>query len=302
MGGEGSGRPVKPENLIKRQYEQRTPIANDDFFIPNYSGLQEVKKTDPAITGGGPEYPIKLKNGVYKQQTFSNLGAGYNDVYTCPVGKKASIPYQLIRGYNNSALAMTVRFHIKRGGTSYRISNISSSVGAAAGLSLFTYVPIILEAGDIFQIELVTGAGLNVGFFLVEYPEADLDFKHTIITPALDTTVKTIYTVPAGKIAIPCNLSMHYTFLPAGSTTPVVDHVVYNSSGATRNITVYLVPDGQVAGTNYKYTLTQAVSNNNLSMNIAFPPIAIAGDKFQIVSDNNAAGQHSVFSIMELDA
>lgn len=51
MGGEGSGRKPSEETIVKRMTEQRAPVA-DDIFLPNYSGLQAVKKTDPAIGSG----------------------------------------------------------------------------------------------------------------------------------------------------------------------------------------------------------------------------------------------------------
>lgn len=48
MGGEGSGRPPNVETLIKRQ-TPNIADAGEELILPNYSGLQKVKKTDPII-------------------------------------------------------------------------------------------------------------------------------------------------------------------------------------------------------------------------------------------------------------
>src|SRR3990167_10160038 len=54
MGGEGSGRHKSSETLLREQKEQfiKTTGGTSQIEIPNYSGLQAVKKTDPAIGGG----------------------------------------------------------------------------------------------------------------------------------------------------------------------------------------------------------------------------------------------------------
>ena len=53
MGGEGSGRkPDVVKMMNEQQIQRQAPIA-DELFIPNYSGLQAVRKTDPAISASG---------------------------------------------------------------------------------------------------------------------------------------------------------------------------------------------------------------------------------------------------------
>lgn len=61
MGGIGSGRPPNVETLIAQKQPQLIR-TEDTLFIPNYSGLQAVKKTDPTIgTGGGGTTRTMLK-------------------------------------------------------------------------------------------------------------------------------------------------------------------------------------------------------------------------------------------------
>ena len=61
MGGQGSGRPPNVETILRRP-EMVTPVG-DDLIIPNYSGLQDVKKTDPAISGGSGDTRKALLSG-----------------------------------------------------------------------------------------------------------------------------------------------------------------------------------------------------------------------------------------------
>lgn len=54
MGGPGSGRPPSADSFLRKQ-QDFAPVA-DDFILPNFSGLQAVKKTDAAVgTGSGIE-------------------------------------------------------------------------------------------------------------------------------------------------------------------------------------------------------------------------------------------------------
>lgn len=75
MGGEGSGRKPSEETIARRlNGERRTPIG-DDIFLPNYSGLQNVKKTDPSITSSG--HTIQDEGVSQTQRTNLNFsGAG----------------------------------------------------------------------------------------------------------------------------------------------------------------------------------------------------------------------------------
>ena len=89
MGGEGSGRKPDPINQIKTQ--PFNPIAGG-LFLPNYSGLQKVKKTDPAIgSGGGVETDpifIATSGSFIKTETdpvFLALSGGFITSETDPI-------------------------------------------------------------------------------------------------------------------------------------------------------------------------------------------------------------------------
>jgi len=60
MGGEGSGRTPNTETLIAQQKAVIANMQTEPIFIPNYSGLQAVKKTDPAIGAGIESDPVFL--------------------------------------------------------------------------------------------------------------------------------------------------------------------------------------------------------------------------------------------------
>lgn len=81
MGGKGSGRPPKPETLIKRQqFEKRQPIATE-MFIPNLSGLgsnQDAKNflnsSYLAINGSNANQNINI--GSYDLTTTGDITGG----------------------------------------------------------------------------------------------------------------------------------------------------------------------------------------------------------------------------------
>jgi len=78
MGGEGSGRRPDP---MKTFFPARTNIVNttESLEIPNYSGLQAVKKTDPTISASG--HTIQDEGTDRTARTYLNFsGAGVSAV------------------------------------------------------------------------------------------------------------------------------------------------------------------------------------------------------------------------------
>ena len=92
MGGEGSGRTPNTETLIAQQKAVIANIQTEPIFIPNYSGLQAVKKTDPAIGAGIESDPVflSLSNSLAYVATetdpvFLALSGGFLTSETDPV-------------------------------------------------------------------------------------------------------------------------------------------------------------------------------------------------------------------------
>ena len=92
MGGEGSGRTPNTETLIAQQKAVIANIQTEPIFIPNYSGLQAVKKTDPAIGAGIESDPrfFSLSNSLAYVATetdpvFLALSGGFLTSETDPV-------------------------------------------------------------------------------------------------------------------------------------------------------------------------------------------------------------------------
>ena len=74
MGGEGSGRKPSEATIIERMKPQEVPVGTG-VYIPNYSGLQAVKKTDPTITASG--HTIQDEGSNLTQRTNLNFsGSG----------------------------------------------------------------------------------------------------------------------------------------------------------------------------------------------------------------------------------
>ncbi len=69
MGGRGSGRRENPETLIKRQYEQKAPIASTEkegIVIPNLSGTyNKVKEKFVDVTGDTMTGDLNISNNAH---------------------------------------------------------------------------------------------------------------------------------------------------------------------------------------------------------------------------------------------
>ena len=67
MGGKGSGRPPKPETLVKRNQEVRQPIANE-MFLPNLSGKHDAGRITKT-----PTIDTQIPNKKYVDDEISAI-------------------------------------------------------------------------------------------------------------------------------------------------------------------------------------------------------------------------------------
>lgn len=87
MGGQGSGRPMKVENVLKMQ-QPEIPIATDGknaFILPNYSGVQQFAKQNEdilEITNDGTKTTLLGKGGDYLRIGDANTTSGSVNLVT----------------------------------------------------------------------------------------------------------------------------------------------------------------------------------------------------------------------------
>jgi len=127
MGGEGSGRKPSEETIVNRMTEQRTPIG-DDVWIPNYSGLQPVKKTDVAI----------LKSGDNVSSLMNDAGYITSYAETDPVFMSLSGSFYLASnpsGYISSYTETDPKFMSLSGSLNYLPMTLSGSIAVGGDVT-----------------------------------------------------------------------------------------------------------------------------------------------------------------------
>jgi hypothetical protein len=178
------------------------------------------------------------------------LAVGNNDLYTVPTGKKAIVVASL-RVYNSSAGNIDFYPELKVDGTYYKLSPTQTlpTVTATNNMAVQNF---ILEAGEIFAVNVATNNGLNIVTPVVEFDSTAPIATAKIL--ALANGDNTIYTVPASKNAIGI-----YTGTPTGQVVSVS-----NNSGAARNYILYKVISGAASGVNYQLQAATATADGNI--------------------------------------
>ena len=237
----------------------------------------------------GPTGQAVLTGTKYRVAFGSNLATGQQDLYTCPSGKRAYVVVAF--GYNTSAGSITIQPEIKVSGTYYRIGNdVTLTTLTGGGI---TNPEIVLEAGEIFAVNLTTTNGLNIWVRIIEFDNTS-GFKTAKIL-ALANGNNTLYTCPASTIA-----KMMTTYTNEATGTGAIKYM--NASGASRNITNNVVPSGGSVATGNQAGPLQAGANNTFLSVIAPPVPLAAGDFINVNTNNGTAGQVSWVNVMEIPA
>lgn len=266
------------------------------------SGTKDVFITAPAtVLGlGVPPYlgsktsfapiGIPLPGGFLVGGLTRTTGSGDLDLYTVPTGKRAIM--LSLAAYNTSVGSLSIYGAQKISGTTYRVTASNSVISAGLGTFLWSPVAQILEAGETFVVN-VNGSGLNV-LYRVFIWDAAIASVYSPRILSLSNGDNTLYTCPAGHVAWPVGL-------PAGvssaSPSPVY---LFNTSGGSRSIIVYLVPSGGSPGSTNRTTPTTTVGNAALGQPSGVNIPLSAGDTIVVNTDSGAAGQFCWTNILEV--
>src|SRR3990167_7028023 len=134
MGGEGSGRKPDVIKSMKAQEHFIQTMPAETIELPNYSGLQAVKKTDPAVGGGGAVDSVFGRTGAVvsatNDYTWAQIDKTTSDIADITTKSHASLS---LIGTNTHAQLDT---HLLSGSGVHNLDSSSNVVGTATTQTL----------------------------------------------------------------------------------------------------------------------------------------------------------------------
>jgi hypothetical protein len=137
-----------------------------------------------------------LTNPVWRSAFIANAPAGDNDLYTCPVNRRAIVVY--FSSLNLTGAGVVIHPRFKNGGTYYRAgTNVTNNANSMSFGFLAQSYP--LEAGETFTVN-TAALGLNLAARIVEF-DATHPYKAVrLFSPGAGDSI--VYQCPAGKRAV----------------------------------------------------------------------------------------------------
>lgn len=256
--------------LISLLLSSISAIAGDGYLSSPSSGGGGTPFDPTTLTVAG----VNLPNAKAKTIIGSNIATGSTvDLYTVPTGRKA----YLITGqvYNHAGSSSIVQTYVKISSTYWTLSSSLSVTNASPPSVIQTC--FILEAGESLSVS-VTASGVNFAYQIIEF-----DNTATIKSARLfgtTTGINTVYTAGTAGGAILLPVTTTAGIGPGG-------FAIGTETVATGNYTVYIVPSGQTAGTNFQVSASGiALSTNKLLANVIISSLS----QHDAVQFNDSAG------------
>lgn len=240
-----------------------------------------------------PSVGIILKGAKFVRVFGSNLATGVTDLYTVPTGKRA-----LVSGYsyyNSTGSSIGHSLKVKISGTSYQMTtSVSTSGGLFASRGEGW---MLLEAGDILQVNCITTAGLNMQPSILEFDDSS-NLKGARLV-GLSTGNNTLYTCPAGKTAaIVTSIPANFMAAVQSATFGQCGIAFFADSGGSRTIDIHSVASGGSPGsTNAIIVGGSASASNRLNSALTMP--LGPGDFINIAVDTGAVTQLAFCMVVE---
>lgn len=247
------------------------------------SGIKvgSVSTTDVIFPGIPP-----LSGTAYTQVQVGDLALNDNDVYTCPVGKRAFVAF--INFYNHTGSSRIVIPEVKISGTYYKIG---ATLTVAPNASNATQTLYVLNAGESLAINADGATAVNMVARVTEF-SASAGLK-TVRLNALAAGNNTLYTVPAGKQAIGLTSAPNNNYNGANAGVNIV-----NFSGSARSLQTFSVKSGGAAGSSNQYGNTAAAGDKTLTQQ-AIVSFLNAGDFIVVATDAATAEQTAYMTVYE---
>lgn len=253
--------------------------ASGSAAAPTFRSLVDTD-TPKLFTIGG----LRLTGVTFRNAFLGNSASGNNDIYTCPVNKRAVCTRWLV--YNGNGSTDSVYPTIKISGTTYRLGSATNVT--TGNYSAATNMPsIVLEAGETIGMNH-SQTTANTWITVVEFDNT-CPLK-TVKLLSLSAGDNTLYTA-SGVSAYLLDTAMN-----TGGLTAVVNYV--NSSGGSRTAYLNFVPSaGSAASTN---KASQSISVNDGNRQSFTCPAALgAGDFISINTDAATATQLAWVNVVE---
>lgn len=237
---------------------------------------------------------IPLINPVLSRGFSSQVGAGDNDLITCPASTTCLISSPAL--FNSVVGSTGTSFYeVKHSGTYYRASSNISLTSLGNNQS---FAAIYLQPGDIFSINITNT--LLAPLLNISYSYLQFSTSSALKLPCLfglSTGNNTIYT--AAKTASIFSSSAPQ-FLFSGSSSSAVGYLwLVTDSGGTRTYSFNSVPFGGTVGlTNQITTAFTNTANTRTSLSTGMQSLNV-GDFININVDTGSASDMACMSVVE---
>lgn len=210
---------------------------------------------------------------------------GDNDIYQCPVGKRAILLTANIR--NPTAGTITYKVQFKISSTYYELpvsgTALSSTILTNA-LSVNQFVFTILEAGEYFSVN-VSATGMHAWVRILEVPDtAPIKTARLFSIPNTDTA---LYTCPANHVAYPMGITLGSMISMAPSLTCV------NKAGGARVLSIYGPVAGSIVSDTTNIIASASIADQTIASSSpgqAVPPILRATQSVVVKADSAGTG------------
>lgn len=257
-----------------------THITGSNLYINATTSASAGGAASPVVPGYQP-----LANVLYINLQSGNLGSGFTDLYTVPVGKRAYWMSEQL--WNNGSGTINAYLALKSNSIYYRILDNQSVSTLAAAIN--NTVTMGFNAGEIMAIN-TDSFGLNVFCKVIEFSTSS-NFK-TVRLLTFTSGFNTVYTVPVNSSAMLITRDASVNGVNLG-----VNYV--NNSSDTRTIRWYAVRAGSSATPNYRVSLDINVSTLVRSYTNYVSTLS-SGDAVVIATDSASSNQMAWVDVMEV--
>lgn len=265
--------------------EFRLVQSGNSITISTAGNLITINATTGASGSATNGYigTIPVNGVVYRRVYSSNIGSGYQDIYTVPNGLRAMVLNS--NAYNRTSTSLIISPAIKISG-GYYFFVVSANVNAFS-TNNFQNLSLLLEGGESLSY-FSNSNGCNVSFKVVEF-DSSSNIKSSKLT-TLNSGNNIVYTANANRnsMLLDANLA------PNALTTLFF----YNQTSAARVIIWSHVNSGDSVG-----PLTEVNSSTSINRNTKSSVVGIgtmsSGDYVVISVDSDATNTLAWVNVME---
>lgn len=224
---------------------------------------------------------IAITNPLYPKAYVMNAAAGNVDLYTVPTGRLALAVDMIVTNPTGNSEAVTVLAEVKTGGVYHTFDFVANQIAVGSAGRSVSMAPFLLHAGESLSIN-TSAAGVTVWASVIEF-DATANINDARLF-SLSVGNNTIFTVPAGK-------TVQFIGFPAALSLIQSGWVWYwNNTGATRTVSLNVVPSGQSPAANNTIFAAAGISSQQMVQQQFYGSLA-PGDFVSVNTDSAASAQ-----------